>query len=114
MQTIVVLSQVTDRGYLLPTDPAPVADAYRAHCQRKGLPVVSISPSGKLWEVRLDMTTTGRTLNAVGQQVLQQMAWRLGSILPVADGLRSYSLPTAEKVARRLASIGKDKRFWTR
>lgn len=111
MQT---LSQIQRQGYITDDAPATVQDAYRLHCQKKQLPTVTVARNGRYYLVVLDMATTGHGLNVVGTQVLAQFAWRLGSVENTANGIRAYSASTAQTLAKRLANIGKDKRFWSR
>lgn len=106
---------MTAPSYITDDAPTVLQDAYRRHCQQKQLPAVTVTArKGRYYLVVLDMAPTGRTLNAVGQQVISQLAFRLGSVTPTHEGIKAYSLHTAQTLAQRLAAIGKDRRFWSR
>lgn len=114
MQTVSTLPAIVRAGYIVPDAPTVLQDAYRQHCAKKKLPYVTISRSGRAFLVTMDMQPTGGDLNAIGHQALQQLAFRVGSVTPISEGIKAYSLNTAQTLAKKLLNIGKDKRFLAR
>lgn len=91
----------------------PVAlDTYRQRRAQKRLPIVTISRDRKAFLVTLDMTQTGAALNSLGQRAFSLLAARLGNpTLTATTPIRAYSLATAEKAAKELATMAKQVQY---
>lgn len=94
--------------YFIDNGDAGALQLYRQRRAQKRLPIVTIAKDRKQFVVTLDMTSTGARLNSLGELIYVRLAARLGNPSPTsAVPIRAYSLATAAKVAKDLATLGR-------